>query len=83
MFKCDRCGKLDSRSAIDIGLDLEVAEMKCECGGVWRKVERSLCPVCESELEIVPCIDNEEMENFRCPEYPYCPTLGTRRIEHV
>jgi hypothetical protein len=38
-YKCDKCGKIDSRSAIDIGVDLESIGAMCSCGGRWIEYE--------------------------------------------
>ena len=79
MYKCDKCGRLNSESAIDIGVDLEDIGARCDCGGRWMRVDSELCHICGNTLEINPCVDREDMENYNCPNYPYCPTLGTRR----
>lgn len=78
MYKCDRCGKIESGSALDIGFDLEDAGMECPCGGHWKRVPRDECPVCGGELEISDAIDNPNKEVYKCPNYPHCPTLGSR-----
>jgi len=79
VYRCDKCRILIDQDSIDIGLDLETIGAKCSCGGNWKKLNPETCPVCDSKLSVSTCVDDDTKERYICPNYPHCPTMGSRR----